>query len=79
MVEDCWYRDHQGAPRDGSARKTSQDLCLKSVLRGGSWRNDKEYVTSTSRLGYDTASRNYANGFRVARDINYLTINGWLR
>ncbi len=68
-VEDCWEPNHEGAPKDGGARSSGQ-LCLKSVLRGGSWRNDKSYVTSSSRQGYDTASRYYANGFRVARDMD---------
>jgi formylglycine-generating enzyme required for sulfatase activity len=67
-VADCWSDDYQGAPTDGTA--WNQQGCDQRVLRGGSWRNDQTYATSTSRLGYDFGVRYLTNGFRVARDIN---------
>jgi formylglycine-generating enzyme required for sulfatase activity len=67
-VADCWSHDYQGAPRDGSA--WNEQGCAQRVLRGGSWRNDQTYATSTSRLGYDFGVRYLTSGFRVARDIN---------
>lgn len=67
-MADCWSRDHQGAPTDGSAR--TQPNCLQRVLRGGSWHNHQSYATATSRLGYDFDVRYLTNGFRVARDLN---------
>jgi formylglycine-generating enzyme required for sulfatase activity len=67
-VADCWSQDYQGAPADGSA--WNEQGCAQRVLRGGSWRNDQTYATSTSRLGYDFGVRYLTNGFRVARDIN---------
>jgi formylglycine-generating enzyme required for sulfatase activity len=67
-VADCWSEGYKGAPTDGSA--WVQEGCDHRVLRGGSWRNDQTYATSTSRLGYDFAVRYLANGFRVARDIH---------
>ena len=64
-VSDCWHRDYQGAPRDG----TSWDSpgCREHVLRGGSWRNDATYATVTSRDKYDTGVRYLTHGLRVAR------------
>lgn len=67
-VADCWARSHAEAPTDGSARVTRP--CAARVLRGGSWRNAHDEVTSTSRLGYDAVVRYYANGLRVARDLD---------
>jgi formylglycine-generating enzyme required for sulfatase activity len=67
-VADCWIRSHEGAPVDGSARE--EELCSSRVLRGGSWRNGKDEITSTSRLGYDGVVRYYTNGMRVVRDLD---------
>ena len=67
-VADCWSSDYDGAPRNGLI--VVDGNCLRRVLRGGSWRNDHSYVTSTSRLGYDADVRYYTHGFRVARDLN---------
>jgi formylglycine-generating enzyme required for sulfatase activity len=66
-VEDCWARSHAGAPVDGSPR--AERVCVSRVLRGGSWRNGREEVASASRLGYDAVVRYYANGLRVAREL----------
>lgn len=65
---DCWTPDHRGAGGDAAARLDGD--CRKRVLRGGSWRNEKIYVTATSRLMYDHNVRYLAHGFRVARDLN---------
>jgi formylglycine-generating enzyme required for sulfatase activity len=66
-VADCWFKDYNGAPADGSARVETN--CRKRVLRGGSWREDKTYVTSTARMNYDADVRYFAHGLRVARDL----------
>jgi formylglycine-generating enzyme required for sulfatase activity len=66
-VADCWVRNHAGVPADGKPRIVSP--CGLRVLRGGSWRNAQDDVTSASRLGYDGSVRYYTNGFRVARDL----------
>jgi formylglycine-generating enzyme required for sulfatase activity len=66
-VEDCWQKDYDGAPTDGSAW-TSSD-CRENVIRGGSWRNDSTYAHSASRFTYDTTVRYILNGFRVARTL----------
>jgi formylglycine-generating enzyme required for sulfatase activity len=66
-VEDCWHKDYDGAPTDGSAW-TSSD-CRENVIRGGSWRNDSTYAHSSSRFTYDSAVRYILNGFRVAKSL----------
>ncbi|QQO16430.1 SUMF1/EgtB/PvdO family nonheme iron enzyme [Bradyrhizobium diazoefficiens] len=63
-VEDCWHRNYQGAPGDGSAW-TGGD-CSSHVLRSGSWKNDSRYVRPSNRDGYDTDVRYPTHGFRVA-------------
>ena len=63
-VEDCWHKNYQGAPTDGSAWIESQ--CPSHVLRSGSWKNDARYVRSSNRDNYDTDVRYPTHGFRVA-------------
>jgi len=63
-VEDCWHRNYQGAPTDGSAWIESQ--CASHVIRSGSWRNDGRYVRPSNRDSYDTDVRYPTHGFRVA-------------
>jgi formylglycine-generating enzyme required for sulfatase activity len=67
-VEDCWNPSYKGAPADGSAW-TSGDCNLR-VLRGGSFLDKAASATSSARFRYDNDVRYYANGFRVARDLN---------
>jgi formylglycine-generating enzyme required for sulfatase activity len=67
-VEDCWNPSFAGAPANGAAW-TSGDCSLR-VLRGGSFLDKAPGVTSAARFRYDYDVRYYANGFRVARDLN---------
>jgi formylglycine-generating enzyme required for sulfatase activity len=67
-VEDCWNPTYRGAPNDGSAW-TSGD-CSLHVLRGGSFADKALAVRSSARFRYDEDVRYYANGFRVARDLD---------
>jgi formylglycine-generating enzyme required for sulfatase activity len=67
-VEDCWNPSYRGATNDGSAW-TSGD-CSLHVLRGGSFADKAAAVRSSARFRYDEDVRYYANGFRVARDLN---------
>ena len=41
-VADCWHKNYQGAPADGSAWVDGD--CVTHVIRSGSWRNDPSYV-----------------------------------
>ena len=63
-VEDCWHRDYQGAPIDGSA--WTDKNCGSHVIRSGSWKNDTSYVRPANRDHYDTGIRYPTHGFRVA-------------
>lgn len=67
-VADCWIANYQDAPSNGAARSLS--FCPQRVLRGGSWRSEKDDISSSSRFRYDAQVRYYTNGFRVARDLN---------
>jgi formylglycine-generating enzyme required for sulfatase activity len=63
-VDDCWHRDYQGAPTDGSAWIDRN--CASHVIRSGSWKNDNSYVRPASRDHYDTGVRYPTHGLRVA-------------
>ncbi len=66
-VNDCWHRNFNGAPSDGSA--WGEGNCSVRVIRSGSWRNDKTYVHSASRFKYDAYIRYIQNGFRVVKTL----------
>ena len=63
-VEDCWHKNYQGAPADGSA--WVENACGSHVIRSGSWRKDSEYARTSNRGSYDTNVRYPTHGFRVA-------------
>jgi formylglycine-generating enzyme required for sulfatase activity/class 3 adenylate cyclase len=65
-VSDCWHRDYQGAPKDGSSWEAPN--CRERVLRGGSWLNDASDLRAASRNHYDPNVRYPANGFRIVRN-----------
>jgi formylglycine-generating enzyme required for sulfatase activity len=66
-VADCWLPNYTGASSDGSAR--DRQNCEQHVLRGGSFRNDRNNITVAVRNYYDTSVRYSGNGFRVAADL----------
>jgi formylglycine-generating enzyme required for sulfatase activity/class 3 adenylate cyclase len=63
-VEDCWHKDYQGAPVDGSA--WVENNCPSHVLRSGSWRSGGSYIRPSSRYYYDTDVRYPTHGLRAA-------------
>jgi len=63
-VEDCWNKNYQGAPSDGSAWLAGD--CSGRVIRSGSWRNDARSTRPASRDRYDAVVRYPTHGFRVA-------------
>jgi formylglycine-generating enzyme required for sulfatase activity/class 3 adenylate cyclase len=63
-VEDCWHKNYQGAPTDGSP--WVEGGCGSHVLRSGSWKNDARYVRPANRDNYDTNVRYPTHGLRVA-------------
>ena len=66
-VADCWHKNYQGAPSDGSAWVDND--CLSQVIRSGSWKNDPSYVRPSSRDHYDTSVRYPTHGLRVGRSL----------
>jgi formylglycine-generating enzyme required for sulfatase activity len=67
FVEDCWNDTYRNAPKD-AAPWTGGDCHLR-VLRGGNFTSKPADVRSSARFRYDSDVRYYANGFRVARDL----------
>jgi formylglycine-generating enzyme required for sulfatase activity len=67
-VEDSWHDTYGGAPSDGSARLESADPSLR-VARGGSWRNEREFVRAAVRVKRHINVRFDTLGFRVARTL----------
>lgn len=63
-VEDCWHKNYQGAPTDGSAWLAGE--CSSHVIRSGSWKNGAQYVRPSNRDSYDTNVRYPTHGLRVA-------------
>ncbi|GLR85048.1 SUMF1/EgtB/PvdO family nonheme iron enzyme [Bradyrhizobium iriomotense] len=63
-VADCWHKNYQGAPADGSAWIGAD--CTSHVLRSGSWKNDARYVRPANRDSYDTNVRYPTHGLRIA-------------
>lgn len=59
---DRWHDHYQGAPADGSAWLSGDDA--RRVLRGGSWQDPAERLTSTYRRAADATLRDDAVGLR---------------
>ena len=64
-VQDCWNKNYEGAPADGSAWTPGD--CSGRVLRGGSWYTDPGSLRSAIRFSYTTGFRFSGFGFRVLR------------
>lgn len=60
FVADCW----DGAPSPGAMPPTVG--CVEHVLRGGSWLNGANEVTSAARFRHDRRFRESGDGFRLA-------------
>ena len=67
-TEDCWHRNYNEAPTDGSAW-ISVGECGRRVLRGGSWIGIPRVARSANRYWNSASYRGSGNGFRVARDL----------
>jgi formylglycine-generating enzyme required for sulfatase activity len=64
-TQDCWHRNYNGAPTDGSAWVTSCDAPAR-VLRGGSFLNSERTFRSAYRGNYGIGQ--WYVGARLARD-----------
>jgi formylglycine-generating enzyme required for sulfatase activity len=67
-VQDCYYPDYRGAPRDGSAWE--EDACAEHGIRGSSYINNvwQSRLAMRDKLGPN--SREVDVGFRLARDLD---------
>lgn len=63
---DRWHNNYEGAPTDGSARK-SDDEPEQIVIRGGSWKNEYPALRSSARQPFDVDGKDDAVGFRCVR------------
>jgi formylglycine-generating enzyme required for sulfatase activity len=68
-VEDGWHDSYGGAPSDGSAWLQGSDPSYR-VVRGGSWRNEHEFVRAAVRFKRNINVQFDTLGFRVARTVN---------
>ena len=69
-VEDCWHRDYNDAPTDGSAwLSTSGGDCAYRVVRGVAGKIEFGGRRVTARAREFADARSPALGFRVAREI----------
>jgi formylglycine-generating enzyme required for sulfatase activity len=56
-TEDCWHKNYQGAPTDGSAWMSGN--CSERVVRGGAWGYTPEYLRSDYRWAIPIAFRSW--------------------
>jgi formylglycine-generating enzyme required for sulfatase activity len=78
LVQDCWNDNYVGAPVDGSARTSGEDLggfsdhCAGRAGRvapGGSWGDVPRMLYSATRVRILAGHRGNSAGLRVARTI----------
>lgn len=62
---DCFNKNYQGAPTDGSAWQNGD--CSKRIVRGGSFSNAGNNSTNTRREKYPAGSKLSHIGFRIVR------------
>jgi formylglycine-generating enzyme required for sulfatase activity len=60
---DHWHENYEGAPSDGSSWEGG-DSDVKRALRGGSWKDKADRLTSSYRLGVPAGHRDDAVGLR---------------
>lgn len=66
-TQDCWHRNYQNAPQDGSAwLEKDEGDCTRRVVRGGSWFSEPQDLRSASRNWFEIPG--IGTGFRIARD-----------
>jgi formylglycine-generating enzyme required for sulfatase activity len=61
--QDTWHNDYTGAPANGTAWTEGGDATSR-VLRGGSWKDAAEKLTSSFRIGAPVQLRDDAVGLR---------------
>ncbi len=67
FVQDEWSGDYKGASADGTARKSGNASATRYVVRGGSWRERFDRLTSSARMPVTSDFRRDDVGFRCVR------------
>lgn len=75
-VSDCYHDRYEGAPIDGSARRSNCSLPKWRVVRGGSWGDDSYYLQPTYRLRAPAVDAYFTLGFRIVRELHHNEANG---
>ena len=63
-MADCWNKNYDGAPSDGSARLTGD--CGTRTVRGAGWGTHEVILRAARRVGDAAPGRHGSVGFRVA-------------
>jgi formylglycine-generating enzyme required for sulfatase activity len=66
LVADPWHDNYEGAPTDGRSW-TSTEAKPRRVVRGGSWKDRYEHLTSATRRAVAADAADDAIGFRCVR------------
>ena len=66
-VQDCYHKNYQGAPTDGSVWEGGD--CNNRVARGGAYRSPASSMRAENREKFESTRGHYNVGFRVARDL----------
>jgi formylglycine-generating enzyme required for sulfatase activity len=69
-TEDCWHKNYQNTPADGSAWTTACTDGSSKVVHGGAWLSNPRRLRSADRGGYvaySTEGPINGRGFRLAR------------
>jgi len=66
-VHDCYHRNYQGAPTDGSVWEGGD--CNVRVVRGGSYGSPASSMRSENREKFESGRGQYNVGIRIARDL----------
>ncbi len=66
-VHDCYHRNYNGAPTDGSAWLGGD--CSVRVVRGGAYRSPANSMRAENRETFKSGKGQYNVGIRVARDL----------
>ncbi len=66
-TQDCWNKNYEQAPADGSPWLTGD--CKRRVMRGGAWMSIAWSVTSEVRSKTDQNKPTFYLGFRVAKSL----------
>jgi len=65
-TQDCWHTDVSKSPKDGSPWTLRH--CENRVLRGGSWFDAKDMITTKTRVYNATDKTDNNSGFRIVLD-----------